>query len=73
MVMLHTDLSTTTEGGNVLRSQRTGWEPPPEGVWKINVDGAFSAEDRKGAWGFVVRDSEGGASLAGASDGRSLC
>jgi hypothetical protein len=25
------------------------WDAPPEGVWKINVDGGFCAESKKGA------------------------
>ena len=46
------------------RSRR--WEPPSEGVCKINVDGGFCEEIKRGAWGFVVRDSEGRAAMAGA-------
>jgi ribonuclease HI len=33
---------------------------------KINFDGAFSQEERKGAWGFIVRDHDGLAMLASA-------
>jgi ribonuclease HI len=33
---------------------------------KINFDGAFSQEERKGAWGFIVRDHDRLAMLAGA-------
>lgn len=36
-----------------------------EDVLKINLDGAFKAELKKGAWGFVVRDSDGHGVLAG--------
>jgi ribonuclease HI len=34
-------------------------------VLKINTDGAFREEEIDGAWGFVVRDSEGHGVLAG--------
>jgi hypothetical protein len=37
----------------------TQWQAPAEDSLKINVDGAFHAEKRKGGWGFVVRDSWG--------------
>lgn len=42
-----------TEGVN------TCWNPPTEGVFKINVDGAFDARSGKGGVGLVVRDSLG--------------
>jgi ribonuclease HI len=48
----------------VVNQQR--WQKPPEGSWKINVDGAFWDREKKGAWGFVVRDDQGNAVLAGA-------
>ena len=41
------------------------WAAPQPGTWKINVDGAFW-EERKGAWGFVVRGDQGNAVIAGA-------
>ncbi|GJN35336.1 hypothetical protein PR202_gb24093 [Eleusine coracana subsp. coracana] len=35
------------------------WMAPPENMYKINVDGAFLADNRTGGWGFVIRDSAG--------------
>ena len=32
---------------------------------KVNTDGAFMAKDKRGAWGFVIIDSEGHGVLAG--------
>jgi hypothetical protein len=50
----------------VLPSQR--WTLPPPECLKINLDGAFKQETKVGAWGFVVRDHEGSAVLAGAGN-----
>jgi len=44
----------------------SAWIPPPSDILKINFDGAFSQEERKGGWGFIVRDHDGLAILAGA-------
>jgi hypothetical protein len=53
-----------------------GWSPPPDGILKINTDGAFVKETGVGAWGFIIRDSAGHAVIAGAgkagSDGGGL-
>lgn len=46
-------------------SQRT-WCPPPQGVLKLNIDGAFQAANLSGGWGFILRDHEGNGVLAGA-------
>jgi len=54
------------EGGTNSRNRNhTGWRPPPPDVLKINSDGAFREKDKTGAWGFVVRDSDGQGMLAG--------
>jgi hypothetical protein len=29
------------------------WQPPPANVLKVNTDGAFLANEKKGAWGFI--------------------
>lgn len=42
------------------------WIPPPLDVLKINSDGAFRQKEQDGAWGFVIRDSDGHGLLAGA-------
>ena len=46
------------------------WQPPPDGVIKFNVDGAFVAGQTYGGWGVVARTSEGEivAARAGCSD-----
>ena len=41
------------------------WLPPQGEVLKVNTDGAFMAKDKRGAWGFVIIDSEGHGVLAG--------
>ncbi|KAL5678501.1 hypothetical protein ACJX0J_014632, partial [Zea mays] len=45
----------------IVQSQMTikQWQPPPEYVLKINFDGTFTKENRKGAWGFIIRDHSG--------------
>jgi hypothetical protein len=35
-------------------SQRPRWKKPPDGVLKLNSDGAFSKERKDGGWGFVI-------------------
>jgi hypothetical protein len=35
-------------------------------VLKINTDGAFKDKEKSGAWGFVIRDSDGYGFIAGA-------
>jgi hypothetical protein len=47
---------------NVITKKK--WQPPPVDVLKINTDGAFCAKEKKGAWGFIVRDSDGHGVLA---------
>jgi hypothetical protein len=41
-----------------LRGKET-WKPPPEDLYKINVDAFFEAETKKGGWGFIVRNKAG--------------
>jgi hypothetical protein len=52
----------------IVQSQMTikQWQPPPEYVLKINFDGTFTKENRKGAWGFIIRDHSGFGIAAGA-------
>ena len=35
------------------------WQPPPEGVVKLNCDGGFQAAEMKGSTGAVLRTSDG--------------
>ncbi|KAF8692974.1 hypothetical protein HU200_039339 [Digitaria exilis] len=41
------------------------WRLPDIDVLKINFDGAFIKETRKGAWGFIIRDHHGTGVAAG--------
>jgi hypothetical protein len=52
---------------NILR-----WKGPPEGVYKINCDGAFLHESGKSGWGFIIRDNTGEMVVARAGDAESL-
>lgn len=47
-------------------TQSGKWNPPPELVYKLNVDGAFLAGKKSGGWGFVLRDYTGSALETGA-------
>jgi hypothetical protein len=35
---------------------KSAWTTPRIDTLKINFDGAFSQEERKGGWGFIMRD-----------------
>jgi hypothetical protein len=52
---------TRVPGSSTMRK----WQTPPVDVLKINTDGAFYANEKKGAWGFIVRVSDGHGILAG--------
>lgn len=41
------------------------WSPPPPDTLKINFDGSFKQETMQGTWGFIIRNHEGSAVLAG--------
>ena len=44
---------------SMMQSTPKKWEPPPEDMYKINIDGAFKSATSKGGWGFLVRNSVG--------------
>lgn len=46
--------------------QRRRWQKPPEGILKLNSDGAFFNQEKSGGWGFVIRSDNGHVVLAGA-------
>ena len=50
----------------VVRANDQRWVPPLPDVWKINVDAAFWEKEALGTWGFVVRDDQCAAVMAGA-------
>jgi hypothetical protein len=39
--------------------QKEKWKTPPEGVYKINCDGAFFQNDRRDSWGCIIRNHQG--------------
>jgi hypothetical protein len=43
---------------NAARNMHCPWSPPMENVYKINCDGAFVKETRKGGWGCVIRNHD---------------
>lgn len=59
---LETD-GSQTESRQVRHT--TAWRPPGGQVLKINIDGAFIKETRKGAWGFIIRYHHGSGVAAG--------
>ena len=42
------------------------WQLPPQDLQKINIDGSFDAESKKGGWGLIIRDAEGDIAFSGA-------
>jgi hypothetical protein len=51
--------------GSNSRLRQCSWQPPQRDVPKINIDVAYRAEEKDGAWGFNIRDSNGCGVLAG--------
>jgi hypothetical protein len=51
----------TCFGNSISNSQTSAeqWRPPPEGVIKFNIDGAFVDGRQQGGWGVVARTSDG--------------
>ncbi|KAF8722591.1 hypothetical protein HU200_022425 [Digitaria exilis] len=45
--------------------KRVKWTPPEPDILKVNIDGAFLESEKSGAWGYIVRTSDGEAVLAG--------
>ncbi|KAF8740822.1 hypothetical protein HU200_013702 [Digitaria exilis] len=43
--------------------QVSGWKPPPQGYYKVNVDGSYVAQIGEAGVGVIIRDSLGGVIL----------
>ncbi|RLN30463.1 hypothetical protein C2845_PM05G19940 [Panicum miliaceum] len=65
-IIIHAQQEGAGRSLNAGRAHDQRWIPPTPDVWKINVDAAFWEKESSGAWGFVVRDSQSDAVLAGA-------
>jgi ribonuclease HI len=65
MAELFMSLNGTGNGHHERCHDATKWQPPPEDILKLNFDGAFLKEQRRGAWGFVIRDATGTGIMAG--------
>jgi len=74
--LLSAEIMQLTQGPDKTRVTSTDgrrrWIPPQGEVLKVNTDGAFMAKEKCGAWGFVIRDSEGHGVLAGAGHLRAV-
>ena len=61
------EVSAKQKKPNVKNHQKVKkWNPPPPDTLKVNIDGAFFMENKIGGWGFIVRDTNGFAVMAGA-------
>lgn len=67
-MMVHDILDGGDHQEEMAKPRCPKWSPPDREVLKINVDGAFKAESKSGAWGFIIRDHEGTPVLAGAGN-----
>jgi hypothetical protein len=65
MAELFMSLNGKGNGHHERCHDATKWQPPPEDILKLNFDGAFLKEQRRGAWGFVIRDATGTGIMAG--------
>jgi hypothetical protein len=59
-------LKIATKEHRVQNSGSRHWCKPAEDVLKINVDGSFMTDTRKGGWDFVIRHANGSVIHAGA-------
>jgi hypothetical protein len=60
------DLGTNETQQQTCREEATPkWSAPPQEQLKINTDGSFISNTLQGSWGFIIRDHEGEAILAG--------
>ncbi|XP_066395703.1 uncharacterized protein [Miscanthus floridulus] len=50
---------------NLTTRREQRWRAPPTDFLKINSDGAFVQATFRGGWGFVIRDHQGDAVIAG--------
>ena len=48
-----------------IQATKDNWKPPPEDIYKVNIDGAIDPKTRTGGWGFVVRNNHGELLAAG--------
>jgi len=49
-----------------IQATKDNWKPPPEDIYKVNIDGAIDPKTRTGGWGFVVQNNHGELLAAGA-------
>jgi hypothetical protein len=55
-----TDLSIEGQARGTNTSKKcASWQPPKEGILKLNVDANFQNSTREGPYGLVVRDHVG--------------
>lgn len=54
--IINKEANVTRKNGRVSR-----WSPRMPEIIKINIDGPFLANHKKGSWGFIARDHEGSA------------
>jgi hypothetical protein len=47
------------------KAEITAWRKPEDGRHKLNVDASFIKAESKGAWGAILRDSNGKVLLSG--------
>lgn len=52
-------LSCLNPSGSESLSSHASWEPPPAGVWKLNVDASRSEMSQTSGLGWILRDSTG--------------
>jgi hypothetical protein len=57
--------SCTNERAKQSKHKHT-WTVPSEDELKLNIDGSFCPVNRKGGWGFILRNTNGEAVGAGA-------
>ncbi|KAG6620210.1 hypothetical protein I3842_Q075500 [Carya illinoinensis] len=56
---LYQEHKATIEATKIKLKYKCQWQPPPEGVLKLNIDGALFSDQCKAGVGAVLRDKEG--------------
>ena len=59
ITILAANYSAALKSKSIVGVRRHGWQKPPEGIVKLNVDASFQEGTKTGATGAILRDAKG--------------